>query len=84
MVDKVRIKKRHQERITQWSTVLEIPESRVVEDAIDFYLKYLEGKTNQGYTVTIPILETPLNPQTMPDNIADIEDPEDYDGGIDL
>jgi hypothetical protein len=84
MVDKVRVKKRHQERIAQWSKVLEIPESRVVEDAIDFYLKYLEGKPNQGYTATIPILETTHNPQMIPDNIEDIDDPEDYDGGIDL
>jgi hypothetical protein len=82
MVDKVRIKKAQQPRIEQWCKVLEITESRFVEDAITFYLRNLEGKQT-----TVPVfleIPTQIPNDTAHDSIEDIEDPEDYDGGIDL
>ena len=40
MVDKVRIKKYQQTEVKQWSNALEGPETRFVEDAVNFYLKH--------------------------------------------
>jgi hypothetical protein len=82
MVDKVRIKKAQQPRIELWCRVLEITESRFVEDAIAFYLRNLEGKPQ--ITVAIPESTTQPTTEIVRDSIEDIEEPEDYDGGIDL
>ena len=46
MADKVRIKKYQQPKVKQWSNALEVPETRFVEDAVNFYLQHLEGKYN--------------------------------------
>jgi hypothetical protein len=81
MVEKVRLKKSQQPRIEQWCKSLEITESRFVEDAITFYLRYLEGKQPIASSLTF----TPLSIiEPVQDSIEDVENEEDYDGGIDL
>jgi hypothetical protein len=82
MVDKVRLKKAQQPRIEQWCKALEITESRFVEDAIAFYLRNLEGKS-QGINI-IPDFVPVQNIEILQDSIEDIENPEDYDGGLEL
>lgn len=85
MVDKVRIKKAQLPRIEQWCKVLEITESRFVEDAIAFYLRNLEGKA-QINTVIPPyeLARTLPEPQPIPVVEIDDDDPDNYDGGLDL
>jgi hypothetical protein len=80
MVEKVRLKKSQQPKIQQWCTALEISESRFVEDAIAFYLRMLEGKQ----PVTNVTVESIQLVNVGIETIEDIENPEDYDGGIDL
>ena len=82
MVDKVRIKKRQQARVEQWSKSLEIPESRFVEDAIDFYLRHLDGKL-QLIDDSTPVTSIKAVTET------DIEDDDtdsldNFTGGIEL
>jgi hypothetical protein len=42
--DKIRIKKYQHKKIEEWCQFLNIPVSSFVEDAINFYVQYLEGK----------------------------------------
>jgi hypothetical protein len=85
MVDKVRIKKYQQPKVKQWSDALEVPESRFVEDAVNFYLRHLEGKLQQDI---IPVTATEITPPTTVVNtdVADDEDDslDDFTGGIEL
>jgi hypothetical protein len=88
VADKIRIKKHQKSKVEQWCEALEITESRFVEDAIAFYLRYLEGK----YPVvpTIPVVNqvvsqefVPITVQTTPVPIES-DDPEEFDGGLEL
>jgi len=82
MVDRVRIKKAQQSRIAQWCKILDISESRFIEDAIAFYFKSLEGKT-QEYITTVLQIPTVVDEDK---SVTDVEydDPENFDGGIEL
>ncbi|MGB6301967.1 MAG: hypothetical protein WBF90_38155 [Rivularia sp. (in: cyanobacteria)] len=80
MVDKVRIKKYQQPKVKQWSQALEIPESRFVEDAVTFYIRYLEGK--QQETIN-PITVNPT-PEAQEQLGEDIENLEEFTGSIEL
>lgn len=77
----MRIKKHQQAKIEQWSKALDITESRFVEDAVTFYLRYLEGKQ-----VATPLLGTVPDIKQETSNSTDIEvdNLDDFDGGIDL
>ena len=83
MVDKVRIKKYQQTKVKQWSNALEVPETRFVEDAVNFYLKHLEGKLQLDLTPT-PVSH-PTAPVKIEPEIADDDDSlDDFTGGIEL
>ncbi len=93
--DKIRIKKYQHQKVEQWCEVLGIPDSRFVEDAINFYLQYLEGRQPTAPPV-IQFLSS--DPSTAPPVIQflssdpsqetvepiDTEDPDEYQGGISL
>ena len=87
VAEKIRIKKYLHPKVEQWCTALEINDSRFIEDAIVFYLRYLEGKYP-----AVPIIPTIQNskanefvaPQTATSPVIDSDDPDDYDGGLDL
>lgn len=85
MVDKVRIKKYQQPKVKQWSQALEITESRFVEDAITFYIRYIEGKQQIDIT---PITVTPAPVAVMEESQEqlgeDIDNLEDFTGSIEL
>ncbi len=83
MVDKVRIKKYQQTKVKQWSNALEVPETRFVEDAVNFYLKHLEGKLQLDLTPTV--VSQPTTPVKIEPEIADDDDSlDDFTGGIEL
>jgi hypothetical protein len=86
--DKIRIKKHQKSKVEQWCEALEITESRFVEDAIAFYLRYLEGKYPVVPTIPIvsPVVSQEIVPIALPATSTPIEtdDPEDYDGGLEL
>ncbi|MBD2342204.1 hypothetical protein H6G64_35385 [Calothrix sp. FACHB-156] len=87
VADKIRIKKYQQEKVEQWCEALEINESRFVEDAITFYVRYLEGK--HPLTPTIPIINSTIQNNISPTIetkplIIESDNPEDFDGGLDL
>lgn len=86
VADKVRIKKSQKPKVEQWCEALEITESRFVEDAITFYLRYLEGKhpvvpVNPIASQIIPQEFAPIRPVAPP---IESDDPEEYDGGLEL
>lgn len=83
MVDKVRIKKYQQPKVKQWSDALEVPETRFVEDAVNFYLKHLEGKLQLDLTPT-PITQPTAPPEIEPETDEDDDNLEDFTGGIEL
>ena len=88
VADKIRIKKSQKPKVEQWSTALEITQSRFVEDAIAFYLRYLEGKypvvpINPVVSSMVSQEIVPVTVQTIPTPI-ETDDPEDYDGGLEL
>ncbi len=84
--DKIRIKKYQKLKVQEWCEALELTESRFVEDAIGFYLRFLEGK----YPVVpiTPVVTTAnLNGHTaigIKSVAIETDDPEEFDGGIDL
>lgn len=86
VAEKIRIKKYQQPKVELWCQALEINESRFVEDAITFYVRYLEGK--HPVTPTIPIVNQtgktyePITQQATP--VIDSDDPDEFDGGLDL
>ncbi|MBW4504538.1 MAG: hypothetical protein KME57_34580 [Scytonema hyalinum WJT4-NPBG1] len=88
VADKVRIKKSQKPKVEQWCEALEITESRFVEDAIAFYLRFLEGK----YPVvpTIPIVSQAISQEVVPtipqstSALIETDDPEEFDGGLEL
>ncbi len=85
MVDKVRIKKYQQPKVKQWSDALEVPETRFVEDAVNFYLKHLEGKLQLDLTPTViaqPTASVKIKPE-IDDGDAD-DSLDDFTGGIEL
>ena len=86
VADKIRIKKSQKPKVEQWCGALEITESRFVEDAITFYLRFLEGKYP-----SVPIISTisPALPQQtisaiQPSPVPMSDDPEEFDGGLEL
>ncbi|MEL6162745.1 MAG: hypothetical protein AAFR37_02920 [Cyanobacteria bacterium J06628_3] len=85
MVDKVRIKKYQQTKVKQWSNALEVPETRFVEDAVNFYLKHLEGKLQLDLTPT-PVSQPTTPPEVEPetDDEDDDDSLDDFTGGIEL
>jgi hypothetical protein len=88
VADKIRIKKHQKPKVEQWCEALEITESRFVEDAIAFYLRYLEGKypvvpINPVISPVISRESVPVAVQITPATI-ETDDPEDYDGGLEL
>jgi hypothetical protein len=83
--DKVRLKKALHPKIEQWCKALEITESRLVEDALVFYFRNLEGKpqinvAQQNYDIP------PSTPQLQTKPVVEIDDddPDNYDGGLEL
>ncbi|NJO62524.1 MAG: hypothetical protein HC836_31140 [Richelia sp. RM2_1_2] len=87
MVDKVRIKKYQQSKVKQWSEALEVPETRFIEDAVNFYLRHLDGKLQLDNPTKIPIiLEPTINTLIVPedDDIEDDDNLENFTGGIEL
>ncbi len=79
VADKIRIKKYQQSKVEQWCNALDIPESRFIEDAINFYMRHLEGKSPVVTTVLHNEASLPITPVTPV-----IEDEENFDGGIEL
>ncbi|MBW4457409.1 MAG: hypothetical protein KME55_34780 [Nostoc indistinguendum CM1-VF10] len=81
--DKIRIKKYQHQRVDQWCEAFGIPDRRFVEDAINFYLQYLEDKQLTPLPVmqSLPLSSNPLQ-ETV--ELSDTEDPEEYQGGISL
>ncbi len=86
MADKIRIKKRQKPRVEEWCKALEITESRFAEDAIAFYLRYLEGKNPVVPTIPIvsPVVSQKTVPVALPATSIESDDPEEYDGGLEL
>lgn len=87
--EKVRIKKYHHERIDQWCEALGIPSQRLVEDAINFYLQFLDGKSQSQVIPQASQPQTQPQPQPQPPQpqlppIVEIEDLEDFTGDIEL
>ncbi|MEC4813775.1 MAG: hypothetical protein SAK29_10975 [Scytonema sp. PMC 1069.18] len=84
-VDKVRIKKYQQSKVEQWSQALDIPVAKFIEDAIGFYLRYLEGKQPVVTTVE-SVSQVNLNEIKQPQEaiVIDVDNPDDFDGGIEL
>lgn len=81
MADKIRIKKYQQPKVKQWAEILEIPEPKFLEDAINFYLRFLEGKPQNIQNLEAQI----INPQSKMNNDAQtIEDLDNFTGGIEL
>ncbi|MUG99778.1 hypothetical protein F7734_48905 [Scytonema sp. UIC 10036] len=84
-VDKVRIKKYQQSKVEQWSQALDIPVAKFIEDAIGFYLRYLEGKQPVVTTVeSVNLVNQNEQKQPVEVTVVDVEEPEDFDGGIEL
>ena len=88
VADKIRIKKNQKPKVEQWCEALEITESRFVEDAIAFYLRYLEGKypvvpINPVVSPVISQEVVPVLPQPT-STLIETDDPEEFDGGIEL
>ncbi len=86
VADKIRIKKNQKPKVQQWCEALEITESRFVEDAIAFYLRYLEGKypVVPVNPVVSPVISQEIVPITPPAPPIESDDPEEYDGGLEL
>ena len=88
VADKVRIKKSQKPKVQQWCEALEITESRFVEDAIGFYLRYLEGK----YPVVPinPVINPVISREVVPNTVQttplaiETDNPEEFDGGLEL
>uniref|UniRef100_A0A0C1MVM8 Uncharacterized protein n=1 Tax=Tolypothrix bouteillei VB521301 TaxID=1479485 RepID=A0A0C1MVM8_9CYAN len=86
-IDKIRIKKYQQSKVEQWSQALDIPVTKFIEDAINFYTRYLDGK--QLVTTVEPVTAIePVNQieQKQPEEVTliDVDEPDDFDGGIEL
>ncbi|KAB8333578.1 hypothetical protein SD80_012725 [Scytonema tolypothrichoides VB-61278] len=85
--DKIRIKKYQKLKVQQWCEALLVSESRFVEDAIGFYLRYLEGK--HPVTPILPLATTEsLNGHQELSSVKPVaietDSPEEFDGGIEL
>jgi hypothetical protein len=88
VADKIRIKKHQKPKVEQWCEALEITESRFVEDAIGFYLRYLEGK----YPVVPinPVISPVISREVVPtilhttSTLIETDDPQEFDGGLEL
>ena len=86
VADKIRIKKHQKPKVQQWCEALEITESRFVEDAITFYLRYLEGKypVVPINPVISPVISQKIVPSTVQTTPIETDDPEEFDGGLEL
>ncbi|MEM7716812.1 MAG: hypothetical protein AAF349_25205, partial [Cyanobacteria bacterium P01_A01_bin.68] len=70
------IKKYQQSKVAHWAKVLEIPESKFLEDAINFYLRHLALKEQVNcFPALVPI---------QFEEVEDIENSELFTGGIEL
>jgi hypothetical protein len=84
-VDKVRIKKYQQSKVEQWSQALDIPVAKFIEDAIGFYLRYLDGKQPVVTTIeSVSQVNHNEQKQSVETTVIDVDEPEDFDGGIEL
>ncbi|MFL9458077.1 hypothetical protein AB0756_39570 [Tolypothrix campylonemoides VB511288_2] len=89
-IDKIRIKKYQQPKIEQWSQALDIPVTKFIEDAINFYTRYLDGKqpvtTVEPVTTIEPVSQVSLSEQKplIETTVIDVDEPDDFDGGIEL
>ncbi|KAF3886413.1 MULTISPECIES: hypothetical protein [Nostocales] len=83
-IDKIRIKKYQQSKVEEWSQALDIPVTKFIEDAINFYTRYLDGK--QPVTIVEPVSQVSQNEQKLHPEVTviDVEEPDDFDGGIEL
>lgn len=82
MVDRVRIKKYLQPKVDSWAKALGIPESKFVEEAINSYIRLLEG-TQTGFLGT-DVSTKQSTEQSVVGVDENIDDPEDFTGGIEL
>ncbi|GAB1539516.1 hypothetical protein NUACC21_21830 [Scytonema sp. NUACC21] len=84
-IDKVRIKKYQQSKVEELSQALDIPVAKFIEDAIGFYLRYLDGKQPIMTTVE-SISQVNQNEIKQPQEaiVIDVDNPDDFDGGIEL
>lgn len=87
VADKIRIKKYQKPKVQEWCEVLNLSESRFVEDAIGFYVRFLEGKHPVVPTISMTTTAS-LNGYQQPTEVKPVvietDDPEEFDGGIDL
>ena len=85
--DKIRIKKYQKPKVQEWCEALNLSESRFVEDAIGFYVRFLEGKHPIVPTISVPTTAS-LNGYQQPTEVKPVvietDDPDEFDGGIDL
>ncbi|MBP5971520.1 hypothetical protein HW132_01900 [Brasilonema sp. CT11] len=84
--DKIRIKKYQKPKVQQWCEALLVSESRFVEDAIGFYLRYLEGNYSvvPEISTTAPASLNGHQEQLIKPALIETDDPEEFDGGIEL
>jgi len=90
MVDKVRIKKNQQPKVNQWSAALDVTVSRFVEDALTFYIRYLEGKPQFNSVMHVSNCTPDVNAEPQIETSLDIykenedEDDNNFTGDIEL
>jgi len=81
--EKIRIRKYQQLKIDKWCDALEIPNARFVEDAINFYLRHLDGKAPMlSLTSSSPIQNSEV--KTIIDESNSLDNLEDFHGCIEL
>lgn len=78
--DKIRIKKYQQPKVAYWAKVLEIPEPKFLEDAINFYLRSLALKEQVKCFPTQILIQE----EEEVEDIENIGNPELFTGGIEL
>ncbi|MUG99822.1 hypothetical protein F7734_49145 [Scytonema sp. UIC 10036] len=83
-IDKIRIKKYQQSKVEQWSQALDIPVTKFIEDAINFYTRYLDGKQPVTTVESVNQIDQTEQKHPVETTVIDVEEPEDFDGGIEL
>lgn len=76
-IEKIRVRKYLQGKVEHWAQALEISESEFLQEAIKFYIRHLEGGTQQ-----MPNVSTVK--QKVYVNLPEVENEEDFTGDIDL
>lgn len=84
--DKIRIKKYQKPKVQEWCEALNLSESRFVEDAIGFYLRFLEGKHPivPAISMTTTANLNGHQPTEAKSVVIETDDPDEFDGGIEL